>query len=248
MNSLQYWFLDAAIESCIAISWIIPDSNGEIAINRMPLSIGWNEMTDVISSLFCSGYIMAIEPYKLGELQESFCQKNDLLTVDCLLKKGFIPSHDQIKQSLIQFHNNGIYDESNFYYFLTPLGGKEWELNSTLSWHKYIVFRGGFEETSIACYDRNIITQYIDYHHLLKYSNHNIYVPILSSQSWEEIKPFHCTYWKKLSIGYRVSYQVECLNVQNRSFDENIILLEQRKEAMDWYHNLRKWYTHHFDY
>jgi hypothetical protein len=81
MNSIEYWFLDAVVENYIAISWIIPDSTGEIAINRIPLNISCDKMTDVISNLFRSSYIMAIKPYDLGEIHEFLSQENISLTV-----------------------------------------------------------------------------------------------------------------------------------------------------------------------
>ena len=262
MNKLDYWFLDLAIEIPAPFSLIIPyHRSGVLDIYRTPLDLTLDQIIEAMHRLFQDGYLLAITPMNLRSL--------DIPLINNLSVKGFIPSRRAIEAAFQQEENScteeDLYQEfrdGNLFYFLTKKGGALWETLSKPKWNQFFR-RGSFEwefipksiqnqslylnSNTIWCSDRDIGTQIIKIEHLLDYPEYVPY-PIAGTEKWETITPWYPTYWKTLSSGCVVSYQVECIELDKNVeyLNESQDFINQRRNAREWYKNITSWYTNYY--
>jgi hypothetical protein len=262
MKKTDYWFLDLAIEIPTSFSLIIPYDRSEVLdIYRTPLDLTLDQIIETMHRLFQDGYLLAITPMNLSSL--------DTPLISNLSAKGFTPSRRLIKSAFQQEENlcteEDLYQEfrdGDLFYFLTEKGGKLWETVSKPKWNQF--FRRGSLEwefmpkfiqnqsphlnnDTIWCADRDIGTQIIKIEHLLDYPEYVPY-PIVGTEKWETITPWHPTYWKTLSSGFAVNYQVEYIELdQNVEYlNESQDFINQRKNAREWYKNIAGWYKNYY--
>ncbi len=228
MDKLEYWFLDSAVEMRIGFSWVVPDSQYRLAINRAPLPLTVPEMGRVLEGLFQKGDLLAITPSDENNL--SFHQ-------------AFVPSSAQILAALEE--------KSNLSYFLTPQGGKRWESVSKPDWKQYGRGTEPLEPPDVCeliCQDRQLIERYLQLHHLIYgttyYEKKLCACVIPGTEIWDKLTPWKPTYWKTLPFAYRVSYQIELVSLNEEQKQE---LIPQEREAGQWLRSLkRKWQIDYF--
>ena len=134
----------------------------------------------------------------------------------------------------IQAHLDG---KLNAFYYLTPQGGAKWEALSHPDWNLYHRWCFNIENKSeIIGADRQLIEK------LLSVSYLHSEIPIPETETWDEIEPWHATYWKTLPKAYRVSYQSKNFEY---SIDSNTSQewIEANKQAHSWYSKILQWYT-----
>jgi hypothetical protein len=242
IDTIDYWFLESAVEDIIGFSWIVPDETGDIGINRESLNISIHDMAKVMQRLFQDGNMLAINSADLNFL---YFEQKEILNIDLLSEKGFVPSLKQIKSALKQQNLQGIYADEELYYFLSAKGGDLWEYFSHPEWKKHINYKIQATDIEISGVDLDIITKFLELYHLFSYDSQNIYHLLLDTQIWNEITPFQCVYWKSFSLGYKVSCQIRSEKVDRESIASNKKLLNQRKEANNWYRDMTQWHLNY---
>jgi hypothetical protein len=219
MDKYEYWFLDSAIEMTIGFSWIVPNEQNCLAVNRLALDLNVTEIADVLDRLFQRGDLAATTPLDLENYRTN---------------RGFTPSRKQIEAALNE--------QSPLSYFLTAQGGERWEIYSKPDWSKY--FSGFMNlDTQVAELEgatKNVLKKCFEFKHFLD----DIYWCISGTEIWETLTPYHATYWKSLPDGYRVRYQFKEGEIFSPSeIDPNY---SEYQQANEWYSNIRKWYTDYF--
>lgn len=128
-------------------------------------------------------------------------------------------------------------------YYLTPQGGARWEAMAHPDWNKFSIvnFLGQFPyEEGFFGTQREIIEQLLALEHLIFMYEH-----IPGTEKWNVLEPWEATYWKTLPRGYHVSCEFqpndECLDYQKEGASPELI--EEYKQALQWYENMKKWYT-----
>ncbi|NET91536.1 MAG: hypothetical protein F6K45_26255 [Kamptonema sp. SIO1D9] len=262
MNKVDYWFLDTAIGIPISFDWIIPYEEYEIYdLARTPFDLTTKQIVEVMDRLFQDELILAITHQDLHSL--------NIPLIENLLTKGFRPSFVEIEAELERKENLFGFDlspkiEQDLYYFLTPKGGELWESVSHPKWEQYFhrghpieslpkhYFRESNDNTTncvLWCTNREIGTKFVEIEEFLEApaSEYN-FSCINNSQIWEKITPWHPTYWKTLSSGYVVTYQVQRTKIEGNieSSQENKELVEKREQAKLWYRTITKWYTSYY--
>ena len=234
MDNLDYWFLDAAITEIIGFSWIISDDRhgGEFTIDNLTyLTI--NEITGSLHRLFQEGDLLAIYSSELGEVYTDSSTSFEANSI--LLSKGFIPSYLQINSALKQ--------EENLFYFLTNKGGELWESVSYPKWNQYYFSAGNEYEHVLQCHSRKLAEKLLEIQHLLDFGR-SYHSPRIETVKWNFITPWQPTYWKTLSSGYEINYQVTCIDVDMIE-NEDEALIEKRRQAEKWVKDIKKWYVNY---
>ncbi|CBN57159.1 hypothetical protein OSCI_3340002 [Kamptonema sp. PCC 6506] len=128
-------------------------------------------------------------------------------------------------------------------YYLTPQGGARWEAMAHPDWNKFSIvnFLGQFPyEEGFFGTQREIIEQLLALEHLIFMYEH-----IPGTENWNVLEPWEATYWKTLPRGYYVSCEFQpndsCLDYQKEG--ASLELVEEYKQALQWYENMKKWYT-----
>ena len=126
-------------------------------------------------------------------------------------------------------------------YHLTNEGGKKWESLTNANWDNFLEINLIEDDEShnkyiIRSTQKEIIEKILDLEHfILEYES------IKDTQIWETLEPFRATYWKELSKGYQVIYEVkynECFNSKNFPPEER----NDYKKATKWFNKIKKWY------
>jgi hypothetical protein len=233
MDRIDYWFLDSAIEEIVGFGWIIPDEKyGNLAINRTPLSLGIDEIADVLHRLFQEEILLAINPTDLHKI-------NTQIECDSILStKGFAPLHKEIKAALKQ--------EESLAYFLTKKGGELWESVSHPQWDKYISWLMGDENQILRCGNTNLAKKLLKIEHLLD-AGGSFYSPIITTIEWKVFTPWYPNYWKQLTCGYEISYQVNCIDIDDEDENNDCKLIEEKEKAEKFIYDIRNnWYINYF--
>ncbi len=128
-------------------------------------------------------------------------------------------------------------------YYLTPQGGARWEAMAHPDWNKFSIvnFLGQFPyEEGFLGTQREIIEQLLTLDHLLFMYEH-----IPETENWNVLEPWEATYWKTLPRGYHVSCEYQLSDFCPWELDDNTPaqIVEEYKQASQWYENLKKWYT-----
>jgi hypothetical protein len=235
MGNLDYYFLEAAITEIIGFSWIVPDDgNGGAFILDNSTCSTINEIAESLYRLFQEGYLLAIYS---SDLSEVYTDASDSFDADILLSQGFTPSFLQINSALKQ--------EENLFYFLTSKGGKLWESVSYPKWDQYYFSAGNGQKHLLQCHSRKLAEELLKIQHLLDFGR-SYHVPIIETVKWNFLTPWQPTYWKTLSSGYEINYQVTCIDVDMIE-NEDKELMERRKQAEKWVKDKKKWYTKRFN-
>jgi hypothetical protein len=140
----------------------------------------------------------------------------------------------------IQDHLDGRLKAS---YYLTPQGGAKWEEMAHPDWNKFLIanFLSIFPyEEGIIGTERKIIEQLLAVDSLILIHEH-----IPGTEKWNILEPFQATYWKTLPRGYHVSCEHKSSNFCPWELDDNTPaeIVEEYKQASQWYENMKKWYT-----
>jgi hypothetical protein len=223
MDKYEYWFLDSAIKDVIGLSWIVPNEQNCLAVNRLALDLNVAEISGVLDRLFQRGDLAATTP------ADCLFQRGDLAAT-----RGFTPSHEQIVAALNE--------QIPLSYFLTVQGGERWEAYSKPDWSKYFsgVMNLDTQEAELEGATKNVIDKYLEVKCFLS----NIYWCISGTEIWETLTPYHATYWKSLPVGYRVRYQFKEGEIFSPS--ETDLNYSEYQQANEWYSNIRKWYIDYF--
>nr|WP_216670412.1 hypothetical protein [Microcoleus asticus] len=128
-------------------------------------------------------------------------------------------------------------------YYLTPQGGARWEAMAHPDWNKFSIvnFLGQFPyEEGFLGTQREIIEQLLALDRLLFMYKH-----IPGSEKWNVLEPWEATYWKTLPRGYYVSCEFQHSDFFTWKLDDNTPaeIVEEYKQASQWYENVKKWYT-----
>ncbi|WP_333220736.1 hypothetical protein [Microcoleus sp. Pol12A5] len=128
-------------------------------------------------------------------------------------------------------------------YYLTPQGGARWEAMADPDWNKFSIvnFLGQFPyEEGFLGTQREIIEQLLALDRLLFMYEH-----IPGTEKWNVLEPWKATYWKTLPRGYYVSCEFQHSDLCPWELDDNTPaeIVEEYKQASQWYENVKKWYT-----
>ena len=263
MNLIDYWFLNTAIVIPTSFNWIIPYEEYEVSdVYHTPFNLTTNQIVEVMYRLFKDGILLAITSTDLKSLDSEL--------IDNLLTKCFIPSRKEIKttlereEELLGDVNLELeYREEELLYFVTQKGGQLWEFWSKPKWNQF--FRRcilNWESVSenlwnnsippygsiFCCANQEFGEKIISIEPLLDYPDFIPY-PIKGSVTWGKFTPWHPTYWKTLPCGYVVSYQVELVKIDKNTeqSNESPELIEQKKQAREWYKNITNWYKNYYN-
>lgn len=257
MSKIDCWFLDLALYVPVNFLTIIPYDQCIVPdAYQTPSNLTTDQIVDVLFRLFQDGFLLAITPADLDSLDTHLINK--------LLTKAFIPSRKQIKAALDRENFSeekrcGKYFEKELYFFMTQKGGELWETWSQPKWNQFfrrcilnwesvsdILWNNSIPPSGniIRCANREIGEKIISIEHWLD-SPQVIPYSIKDSAIWETFTPWYPTYWKTLSCGYVVSYQVELVEIDEdvETISKSQELIEKRKQAGEWYRNLINWYT-----
>jgi hypothetical protein len=247
---VKYWFLESAVHHAIGLSWIIPDEIGEIGINMYPLDLKIDEIAVLMEELFQEGKLSAVRSGDLYDFQ--FSENNEYRKFEHLLKVGVVPSVQEIITELKPPEQSGIYFSDNLYYFLTPLGVRDWESFSKPNWKSCLSTsqcREKLENIDVFSIDifsmeQEIIQKYINLYPLINYNSLDYYtdrIDNLEITEWSYLSSFRYSYWKIWESTHKVTCKIisEKISVDR---DRNEVLSEQRKKARDWYRQTSKWY------
>ncbi len=220
MNKFEYWFLDSAIKDIIGFSWIVPNEKNCLAVNRLALDLSVTEIADILDRLFQRGDLVATTPSDL----ENY-----------VTNRSFTPSYEQIKAALNE--------QYPLFYFLTTQGGERWETYSKPDWSKY--FFGSMDldaqEAELEGTTKNVLEKYLEIEHFLS----SDYWCISGTEIWKTLTPYHATYWKLLSVGYRVRHKIK----EGKIFTPSEVGEDyaEYQQANEWHSNIRNWYTNYFN-
>ena len=176
-----------------------------------------------------------------------------ILAADSLFQKGdikammFADLYDTEPTSDVVLTRAGIQDALNgrllAFYYLTPQGGARWEAMAHPDWNKFCIvnFLGQFPyEEGFFGTQREVIEQLLTLDRLLFMYEH-----IPGSENWNVLEPWEATYWKTLPRGYHVSCEFQhndsYLDYQKKGASPELV--EEHEQVMQWYENLKKWYT-----
>lgn len=128
-------------------------------------------------------------------------------------------------------------------YYLTPQGGARWEAMAHPDWDKFFIvnFLGQFPyEEGFLGTQREMIEQLMALDRLLFMYEH-----IPGTEKWNVLEPWEATYWKTLPRGYHVSCEFQHSDFCPWELDDNTPaeIIEEYKQASQWYENIKKWYT-----
>jgi hypothetical protein len=128
-------------------------------------------------------------------------------------------------------------------YYLTAQGGARWEAMAHPDWDKFFIvnFLSIFPyEEGIIGTERKIIEQLLAVDRLILIHEH-----IPGTENWNVLEPFQATYWKTLPRGYHVSCEHKSSDFCPWKLDDNtpVEIVEEYKQASEWYENVKKWYT-----
>ena len=128
-------------------------------------------------------------------------------------------------------------------YYLTPQGGARWEAMAHPDWNKFLIvnFLGQFPyEEGFFGTQREIIEQLLALERLIFMYEH-----IPGTEKWNVLEPWEATYWKTLPRGFHVSCEFQpndsCLDYQKEGVSPELV--EEYEQALEWYENMKKWYT-----
>lgn len=128
-------------------------------------------------------------------------------------------------------------------YYLTPQGGARWEAMAHPNWNKFFIvnFLGQFPyEEGFFGTQQEIIEQLLALERFLF-----LYEHIPGTEKWNVLEPWQATYWKTLPQGYHVSCEFQhndsCLDYQKKGASPELV--EEYDRALQWYENMKKWYT-----
>jgi hypothetical protein len=244
-NIVKYWLLESAVDYIIGFSWIIPDETGGIGINMYPLNLTIDKIAVLMEELFQEGKLLAVKSGDLYDFQ--FGENNEDRKFEHLLKVGLIPSVQEIISELNLPEKSGIYSSDSLYYFLTPLGGRNWESFSKPNWEScFRTKRYGdkLEDLDIFSIEPEIIQKYINLYPFIEYNAVDYYtdrIDNLEIREWNELSYFRYSYWKIWESACKVTCKIASKNISvNRNHNEE--LSNQRKKARDWYRQTLKWY------
>ena len=175
------------------------------------------------------------------------------LAADSLFQRGdikakvFADENDTEGNSNVILTRAGIQDHLDgrllASYYLTPQGGARWEAMAHPDWNKFSIvnFLGQFPyEEGFLGTQREIIEQLLALDRLFFMYKH-----IPGSEKWNVLKPWEATYWKTLPRGYYVSCEFQHSDFFPWKLDDNTPaeIVEEYKQASQWYENVNKWYT-----
>jgi hypothetical protein len=175
------------------------------------------------------------------------------LAADSLFQKGdikatvFADEDDTEGTSDVVLTMAGIQDhldeKINATYYLTPQGGARWEAMAHPDWNKFFIvnFLGQFPyEEGFLGTQREILEQLLALDRLILMYEH-----IPGTKKWNILEPWEATYWKTLPRGYHVSCEFQhndsYLDYQKEGASPELI--EEHEQVMQWYENMKKWYT-----
>ncbi|MEG4322318.1 MULTISPECIES: hypothetical protein [unclassified Microcoleus] len=184
---------------------------------------------------------------------EQLSQAEVVLAADSLFQRGdikamvFTDEYDTEPASDVVLTRAGIQDHLIgrlvASYYLTPQGGARWEAMAHPDWNKFFIvnFREFFpDEDEIFGTQREILEQLLSLDRLILGKQH-----IPGTEKWNVLEPWEATYWKTLPQGYHVSCEFQhndsCLDYQKEGALPELV--EEHEQALQWYENMKKWYT-----
>jgi hypothetical protein len=145
---------------------------------------------------------------------------DDYTTID------FLPKYQEIDLALKRH-------DRRMQYMLTAKGGSQWESLSNPNWDWCI--SGSLWENSEAKY-LHIAEQNLEF---IRYAFNS--QPILSSKTYQVLRPWQATYWKTLPEGHRIEYQT-----QDLPFSSIVLRQDWPPEVQDFEKKSQNWYTNPF--
>ncbi|NJK66885.1 MAG: hypothetical protein HC941_10350 [Microcoleus sp. SU_5_3] len=185
---------------------------------------------------------------------ENLSHSEVVLAADSLFLRGdikamiFADEYDTEATSDVVLTRAGIQDSLDgrllAFYYLTPQGGAKWEAMAHPDWNKFLIanFRQIFPdyEEGILGTQREIVEQLLALDRLIFMYEH-----IPGTEVWNVLEPWQATYWKTLPRGYHVSCEFQHSDFYPWELDDNTPaeIVEEYKQASQWYENIKKWYT-----
>lgn len=220
MERGEYWIIDAVLEASLSLSSLIGE-NIEEAFNREGHGLTDFELVDTLCHLFQGGDLIA---YYSHVVQASH-----------LIRGNFVPTKEEI---IAAIQGNSL---SNLCYKLTVQGGTRWESISNPNWNLYYTpihsEQGINNKSFIAGGSRRILEEFLTYQIAHPFINVDI-----SSIKWELLEPWEATYWKRLPVGYLLSYLAEDIPCNSQ---EEIIKADMFNFCFFQWQNSNKWYINY---
>jgi hypothetical protein len=179
----EYWLLETVVGMPVPICWLNWDGMEE-ALNKKGHGMDRALLVKTMVKLFKDGLILAHEHDNWDDSK--------------------VLTFKQIQDALDEDTN-----KRYLFYNLTTKGGKYWEAFALPNWDNYIYdcyesIDGSEKEicTLISPQKDHLVT-------ILNSLRYHEYEIENDSIKWDIVKPWQATYWKKLSLGHRVSFVFE---------------------------------------
>lgn len=187
----EYWLLESSVDAWVPLHLLVRPNVNEV-FNKCSHGLDRSQLLGVLLTLFDKNLIVGKTWHKESSFRPTEAQVNAALNIE------------------------GAGDaEGGILYGLTPLGGRVWEEYAKPDWDRFIshgwdatskVFQEGGESKEVEeeeiCAARR---EWVEIFSLVAgLMGHRI---LPGSVVWEELRPWHATYWKTLPVGYRIRYQ-----------------------------------------
>ena len=182
LTRAEYWLLNLVVYGSYPINLLSATNPGEI-FNRTGHGLSPERLKEVLWEMFEKEWLEAHIPFIEN------------------------PKPEPVNRSLIE----AILDDQgpryqfgkSLYYRLTSLGAAIWEAFASPSWDRYLD-KGWFGHAGEAVEMIGATEWRIQQYFSLIHLDGIIATP--NTIQWDEIRPWQCTYWKELPVGYRVRF------------------------------------------
>jgi hypothetical protein len=256
-NKIYYWFINQAYSSPCLMSLVTYYERYDSDLQMKPecplMNLGIDEAAKILSELFKNGFLLAILAVDKNKIEDDYAASRYGISIDDFMAKSFVPSIKEILKNL-EVNNESICNsdevlysdlfDNGFYYFLTEKGAKLWESVFKPKWSWYLGRGGNREVGIIYCADIDIGKKLISVDDLLSIGRENTISSIEETQICETIIPWQVTYWKQLSIGYKITFKQQL--VSKDSITLNRELNDRIKQADEWLKYISNWHDNEY--